>query len=80
MSNPTATADTYVELTFKPEAGVLAAGANTGEIHGRFSSADWINMNELNDYSYNGAATSFTDANHVTLYVNDSLVWGVEPS
>ncbi|WP_164779416.1 CIA30 family protein [Paenibacillus kobensis] len=80
MSNPTASADTYVELTFKPEAGTLAAGANTGEIHGRFSPVDWMNMNELNDYSFHSAAASFADADHVTLYVNDSLVWGVEPS
>jgi|GEM_PF-454082 len=80
MSHPTADADTYVELSFKPEAGLLAAGAGTGEIHGRYGRTDWMDMNELNDYSFDGTTAAFVDSARVTLYVNDTLVWGVEPS
>ncbi|GFN32992.1 CIA30 family protein [Paenibacillus xylaniclasticus] len=80
LAVPTANADAYLELSFTPEAGVLAPGSTTGQIHGRFSAADWSNLNELNDYSFNGEVTSYTDSTKVTLYVNDKLVWGVEPS
>nr|WP_315910940.1 glycoside hydrolase family 44 protein [Xylanibacillus composti] len=71
--------DAYVELTFKPGTGSLAAGGQSGEIQLRMSKADWTNFDETNDYSYDPAKTSFEDWDKVTLYLHDKLVWGIEP-
>jgi len=80
MSTPTSTADTYLELTFKSGAGSIAAGGNSGQIQTRFSKTDWSSFSESNDYSFSTASTSFANNSKVSLYVNDTLVWGVEPS
>ena len=75
MASPTATADTYLQLTFT---GSLAAGASTGDIQNRINKSDWSNFDETNDYSY-GTNTSYADTSTVTVYVNGALVSGVEP-
>nr|WP_281272002.1 cellulose binding domain-containing protein [Paenibacillus cellulosilyticus] len=80
MPTATATADTYLELTFKSGAGSIAAGGNSGQIQTRFSKTDWSNFSESNDYSFSTASTSFVNNSKVTLYVNGTLAWGVEPS
>jgi hypothetical protein len=49
------------------------------EIQGRFNKSDWSNMLQSNDWSF-AAYTSFTQWNHITGYVNGSLVWGQEPA
>lgn len=72
-------ADHYVEISFKPGAGVIAANSNSGDIMTRIHNTDWSNFNEINDYSYNGAKTTYSDWSKVTLYQNGELVWGVEP-
>ena len=73
-------ADTYLQLGFRPAAGSLAAGGNSGEIQSRFSKSDWSNYNQANDASYNPLLTStFGDWNNVTVYRNGTLIWGVEP-
>ncbi len=71
--------NSYVELTFKPGAGSLDAGEQSGQIQLRMSKVDWSNFDETNDYSYDAAKTSFEDWDQVTLYLNDNLVWGIEP-
>jgi fibronectin type 3 domain-containing protein len=73
-------ADRYLEIAFKTTAGNLAAGASTGEIQSRFSKSDWSNYTQTNDASYDPTkATSYVDWNRVTVYVNGTLVWGLEP-
>jgi hypothetical protein len=79
MSTPTAAADTYLEISFTPGAGTIAAGGQSGQIQGRFAKNDWSNFNEANDYSYDPTKTSFADWSNVTLYRNGSLVWGMLP-
>ncbi|MNN05898.1 Endoglucanase 1 precursor [compost metagenome] len=71
--------DTYVELSFTSSAGVIPAGGQTGDIQLRLYKGDWSNFSETNDYSYDPTKTSYTDWNKVTLYQNDSLVWGIAP-
>ncbi|ANY65798.1 cellulose 1,4-beta-cellobiosidase [Paenibacillus sp. BIHB 4019] len=79
MSSPTATADTYMEISFTAAAGSIAAGGTSGQIQTRVSKNDWSNLNEANDYSFDATKTSLVDWNKVTLYQNGTLVWGIEP-
>jgi hypothetical protein len=79
-SNPTSTADRYVEIGFKTTAGSLVPGASSGEIQSRLNKSDWSSYNEANDYSYSGTQTSFADWTKATVYYKGSLVWGSEPN
>ncbi|MBK9579537.1 MAG: family 16 glycosylhydrolase [Fibrobacteres bacterium] len=73
-------ADSYLQISFKPSAGTLAAGRSTGEIQTRVSKADWSNYNQLNDASFGANQTaSFADWSKITVYLDGKLVWGVEP-
>jgi len=71
--------DTYVELSFTNAAGAIQAGGQTGDVQLRMSKNDWTNFNEANDYSFDPTKTSYTNWNHITLYQNGTLVWGIEP-
>jgi hypothetical protein len=46
----------------------------------RLYRSDWQNVNQADDYSFNGADTSYTAWNHVTAYQNGALVWGTDPN
>lgn len=72
-------ADTYLEISFSPAAGAIAAGGQTGDIQIRVAKADWSSFNENNDYSFDATMTSYADWSKVTLYQGGSLVWGTEP-
>ncbi|WP_281888522.1 glycoside hydrolase family 48 protein [Paenibacillus sp. YYML68] len=71
--------DSYVELSFAPTAGSIAAGGQTGDIQLRMAKSDWSNFDETNDYSYDATKTSYKDWSKVTVYQNGQLVWGIEP-
>nr|WP_276609476.1 cellulose binding domain-containing protein [Chengkuizengella sediminis] len=79
MSNPVEDADHYLEISFAAGAGSLSAGGQSGEIQARSNKVDWSNLNEINDYSFNGNLTDFTEWNQVTLYQNGVLISGIEP-
>nr|WP_246070607.1 glycoside hydrolase family 6 protein [Paenibacillus kobensis] len=72
-------ADTYLELSFSSAAGSIAAGGQSGDIQIRIAKSDWSNLNESNDYSFDGTKSAFADWNKVTLYQSGTLVWGIEP-
>jgi endoglucanase len=72
-------ADSYLEVGFTSGAGSLAANTDSGDIQNRFNKSDWSNYDETDDYSYNGAMSSYADWNKVTLYYRGALVWGTEP-
>ncbi|GGH49641.1 hypothetical protein GCM10008014_14220 [Paenibacillus silvae] len=78
MTPPAAGADFYVELGFTSSAGVLKPGGSA-EIQARFSKNNWSNYNQADDYSFMASGSQYTDHNKVTGYVNDQLVWGIEP-
>lgn len=69
----------YVEYSFEPSAGNLLNAANSGPIQSRFANSNWSNLNENDDYSYANAST-FVYNEHITMYRNGKLVWGVEPA
>jgi len=68
----------YLHLNFRPGAGWLGAGEDSGEIKVRFNRADWAQYRQSDDHSF-GPVTTDTEWERVTLYVDGLLVWGVEP-
>ena len=45
----------------------------------RLNKADWSNYAEVGDYSYDANRTVISRWDHITLYRNGNLMWGVEP-
>jgi hypothetical protein len=78
VSPPRAGADAVLEIGFLPAAGTLAAGGQTQPILMRVNKTDFSNFDESNDYSY-ASWSALTDAPHITVYRNGTLVWGREP-
>ncbi|WP_170837099.1 PKD domain-containing protein [Aquimarina amphilecti] len=70
----------YLEISFDPASGQLLPGENSGPIQTRFAKTNWSAFDENNDYSYKPLIADFQFNNEMTLYVNGSLVWGIEPS
>jgi hypothetical protein len=73
-------ANRYLEVGFTNTAGVLLAGASTGEIQIRFNKTDWSNFTESNDYSYDGTPTDYQPSMKVTVHRSGLLLWGQEPT
>ena len=69
MANPTATADSYIEITFD---GADYNLTSTGKLNMgiRMAKSDWSNYNQANDYSYENGAV---------VLVGDKVVSGVLP-
>lgn len=72
-------ANYYVEYTFASSLGSLAPGASTEVFQSRFNKDDWSNYDQSNDYSFDGSKNQLVDFTKMTVYINDVLVWGVEP-
>ena len=79
MASPTTSADNYLEIGFTAAAGTLAIGGQSGLIQVRLNKSDYSNYTQTDDYSFDATKTAYADWNHVTLYHNDDLVWGIEP-
>ena len=79
MPTSTGTADHYLQISFTAGAGSLAPGASTGDLQLRLYRSDWQNVNQGNDYSFNGGMTSYADWAKVTAYQNGALAWGSPP-
>ncbi|WP_334074615.1 MULTISPECIES: glycoside hydrolase family 44 protein [Paenibacillus] len=77
MPIPSAKADTYLELGFKPEAGNLSPGGSV-IIGSWIYKKDYPKFDQSNDYSFTGSKNSMVTAK-VPAYLNDKRVWGEEP-
>jgi hypothetical protein len=71
-------ADTYLEISFASR--TLNSTGATGDLQERIFRSDGSSYNQANDYSFNGATTSFADSTKVTVYLSGKLVWGTEPT
>jgi hypothetical protein len=80
LAAPASDADHYLQISFSSYAGSLAPGANSGDMELRMWRADWQNINQANDYSFNAADTAYTAWDQVTAFENGALIWGVEPN
>lgn len=68
----------YIEYSFDATAGTLAAGGNSGEIQTRLANQNWADLNEADDHSYRNS-TAYAVNEHIAVYRNGVLVFGVEP-
>lgn len=78
LETPVAGADYVLEIGFTSSAGALNPG-QSAEIQARFSKTDWSNYNQADDYSFKASSNQFVNNEQVTGYMNDQLVWGIEP-
>ncbi|KNY25228.1 glycoside hydrolase family 9 protein [Pseudobacteroides cellulosolvens] len=78
IDNPVSNADTYCEISFSKEAGILAPGGTTNIIPFRIETGS--SFTQTNDYSYNDdMATGLGDNTKISGYVNGALKYGTEP-
>jgi chitodextrinase len=70
--------DYCLEITFKESAGLLKQN-DCVELQCRIDKSDGTKYIQPDDYSFNTASSSYTDWNKVTGYINDKLIYGVEP-
>lgn len=71
-------ADSYIELLFNAEAGIIPAGGETGSMSFTIQK-NQSGSSQENDYSYNNTA-ELTEWNKVAVYYQGALVWGTEPA
>ncbi len=77
---PVTGANTYLEIGFTAAAGSIAPGQSSGEIQTRIHHVNWSNFNTSESYSFiSDPSFVYKDTQTVTLYLNGSLVWGIEP-
>lgn len=65
------------QISFKTCPDSLQPGESV-ECKYRVYKSDWSDYTQTNDYSF-GTQSSYIDWTKMTAYLNDSLVWGVEP-
>ena len=87
VSPPVTGANEYLEVGFSADAPKLTMFEDSGQIQLRFFGANNANSFDLDqtmDYSYRAcgadASTGFTNAPHITGYIDGVLAWGTEPS
>ncbi len=70
--------DFYLRITFGKGSGTIQPYSPSGPILMRFHKSDWSNYVQSNDYSF-GPITESQEWDHITLYLDGKLVWGIEP-
>jgi endoglucanase len=80
LSSPVTGADSYCEISFAKEAGILAPGGSTGTIPFRIEGGSVYD--QTNDYSYYPeiSGSELGENDKITAYINGVLNYGVEPT
>jgi hypothetical protein len=78
--DPSPTADHYLRIGFTEAVRGLAPGGTSEGIGLQLYRVDHRTLNQTNDRSYDGGATTYTPSKRVTAYVRGALVWGQEPN
>lgn len=79
LAHPTATADRYLEIGFTAGAGSLPPGTDTSDMQLRFYRSTWATLQQSDDYSFNGAQTSYANWSKVTVQRGGTILWGTAP-
>jgi endo-1,4-beta-xylanase len=80
LATPVTGANMYLELGFTAAAGMLQPGTSTGEIQTRTHHTNFSNFNTTASYSFiSDPSFVYKPSATITVYVNGTLVWGVEP-
>ena len=79
LTSPITGANTYCEISFNQSAGILSLGENSGDIQLRIHADDYTNMNQNNDYSFDGTASAYTANPKITAYFKGTLIYGSDP-
>lgn len=69
----------YVEYSFQGT-GNLPANGSSGPIETGIQKTDRSPFNESDDYSYAANYANYLSNEHITAYINGTLVWGQEPA
>ena len=78
VNNPySSNTDGYIEIGFKSGTSTLAPGSSAF-VNGRIAKVDWSNYDQSNDFSFNSSASTYTESNKISVYINGQLVAGVE--
>jgi hypothetical protein len=90
MPVPKPNADSYIEIGFIDDAGILNPGENV-EIVSRTGNSyalslatppysEWNYMyDQDSDYSFNNTSSDFVVWDKITVYISGELYWGIEP-
>lgn len=78
MATPTASADTYLEVSFA--SGSVPPTGDSGEIQIRLTDKNYaVTFDETKDWSFDATKTAYAPWGHITLYKAGVLIWGTEP-
>ncbi len=77
IDKPVTGADTYCEISFTDNAGILGVGGTTGDIPFRIEGDS--EYDKSNDYSYNAKMDTLGVNDKITAYIKDELKCGIEP-
>ncbi len=72
-------ANHYLDITFKPGAGILLPG-DCLEVKCRIAKKDWSNYNQSNDRHFNKTATNYEYSDKICIYYKGMLMTGDDPT
>jgi hypothetical protein len=70
--------DAYLEIAFEPGAPQLEPGQSV-EVQQYFHTNPYLELDESDDYSFDGTFATFKDQPKITVFQGDALVWGEPP-
>jgi hypothetical protein len=69
----------YLEVSFPLTAPTLALSEDV-EVHQQFHTTPYKDFDESDDYSFERRRATFADSQKITVYQDETLVWGIPPT